>query len=287
MYAAEVLVERFRSCERVQIPLRQEVTVLIGENNAGKSSVIDAQRLLTDPLDGRRMRYFKEADVLTAAAGGPSLQLDVAGIGPQCTGAYLEALLSDGDPGSRTARWQVSWTAPQPGGRRGSTAWSQGMGLPLTGEPSARGGVRHVYLPALRDAERELASAGGDRVRMILRELLGSDEQVDAFVEQIGSELKKVAADPDVARVSQKINEPLRDPAVGAHPQVSALALAEPSFASIARSSAGAFGGCSWPAVPTRGFGTGLRQHSVHRNGDGGAGCSGGGRSDRAAGRGA
>ncbi|WP_416238205.1 AAA family ATPase [Streptomyces mutabilis] len=49
-----MLVERFRSCERAQIPLRPEVTVLVGENNAGKSSVIDALRLLTDPLDGRR-----------------------------------------------------------------------------------------------------------------------------------------------------------------------------------------------------------------------------------------
>ncbi|MEW2577659.1 ATP-dependent nuclease [Streptomyces syringium] len=237
MYVAEVLVERFRSCERVQIPLRPEVTVLVGENNAGKSSVIDALRLLTDPLDGRRTRYFEEADVLQTAAalGGPVLQLVVADIGPQHSGAYLEALLQ-GTPNSRTARWQVSWTPPQPSGRRGSAVWAQGAGLPVTGEPPVRGGVRHVYLPALRDAERELASAGGDRVRMILRGLLGDDEQVDAFVERIGTELKKVAADPDVARVSEKINEPLRDLTVGAHPQMSELALAEPTFASIARS---------------------------------------------------
>ncbi|MFJ8637245.1 ATP-dependent nuclease [Streptomyces sp. NPDC093568] len=235
---SEVLVERFRSCERVRIPLRPEVTVLVGENNAGKSSVIDAMRLLTDPLDGRRVRYFEEADVLKPAAerGGPSLQLDVAGIGPQQSGAYLEALLPEGSPDTRTARWQVSWTPPQTGERRGSTVWAQGAGLPVTGEPPARGGVRHVYLPALRDAERELASAGGDRVRMILRGLLGDDEQVDAFVERIGTELKKVAADPDVARVSEKINEPLLDLTVGAHPQMSELALAEPTFASIARS---------------------------------------------------
>ncbi|TVP36263.1 hypothetical protein A3L22_29795 [Streptomyces griseus subsp. griseus] len=214
------------------------MTVLVGENNAGKSSVIDALRLLTDPLDGRRMRYFEEADILTAAAalGGPSLQMDVADIGPQHGGAYLEALLPEGTPDSRTARWQVSWMPPQPGGRRGSTVWAQGVGLPVTAEPPARGGVRHVYLPALRDAERELASAGGDRVRMILRGLLGDDEQVDAFVERIGTELKKVAADADVARVSEKINEPLRDLTVGAHPQVSELALAEPTFVSIARS---------------------------------------------------
>ncbi|MFF9476946.1 ATP-dependent endonuclease [Streptomyces roseolus] len=148
----------------------------------------------------------------------------------------MEALLPDGIPDSRTARWQVSWMPPQPGGRRGSTVWAQGVGLPVTAEPPARGGVRHVFLPALRDAERELASAGGDRVRMILRGLLGDNDQVDAFVERIGTELKKVAADPDVARVSEKINEPLRDLTVGAHPQMSELALAEPTFVSIARS---------------------------------------------------
>ncbi|MDO0917867.1 AAA family ATPase [Streptomyces sp. DT2A-34] len=236
---SEVLVERFRSCERVRIPLRPEVTVLVGENNAGKSSVIDAIRLLTDPLDGRRVRYFEESDVLKPAAaerGGPSLQLDVADISAQQSGAYLEALLREGDPDSRTARWQVSWTPPQTGGRRGSTAWSQGAGLPVTGEPPARSGVRHVYLPALRDAERELASAGGDRVRMILRGLLGDDTYVDAFVDRIGTELKKVAADPDVVKVSEKINEPLRDLTVGAHPQMSELALAEATFASITRS---------------------------------------------------
>ncbi|MEU3862675.1 AAA family ATPase [Streptomyces sp. NPDC028722] len=238
VHVSEVLVERFRSCEKVRIPLRPEVTVLVGENNAGKSTVVDAIRLLTDPLDGRRSRYFEEADVLKSASAldGLSLQLDVADVAPQQSGAYLEALLQGAVSGSRTARWQVSWTPPQTGGRRGSTVWAQGAGYPVTSEPSARGGVRHVYLPALRDAERELASAGGDRVRMILRGLLGDDEQVDAFVERIGSELKKVAADPDVVKVSEKINEPLRDLTVGAHPQMSELALAEPTFASIVRS---------------------------------------------------
>ncbi|MFE4491850.1 hypothetical protein ACFRKD_05235 [Streptomyces niveus] len=73
-------------------------------------------------------------------------------------------------------------------------------------------------------------------MRIILRGLPGDDEQVDAFVELIGAELKKVAADPDVVRVREEINKPLLDLTVGAHPQVSELALAEPTFASIARS---------------------------------------------------
>ncbi|MFD5541022.1 hypothetical protein ACFWIJ_25195 [Streptomyces sp. NPDC127079] len=79
---SEVLVERFRTRARVLIPLRPEVTALVGENNAGKFSVIDATLLLTDPLDGRRVRYFGESDVLRAAddPGGPSLQLDLASL---------------------------------------------------------------------------------------------------------------------------------------------------------------------------------------------------------------
>jgi transposase len=141
VYVSEVLVERFRSCERVQIPLRPEVTVLVGENNAGKSSVIDALRLLTDSLDGRRVRYFEESDVLrtTADLGGPSLQMDLGSvwrIGGRWAGvgyrggltdeqwAVIEPLLPDRTP-RRGGRWTdhrlvidaVAWRF------RGNSAW--------------------------------------------------------------------------------------------------------------------------------------------------------------------
>jgi putative ATP-dependent endonuclease of OLD family len=237
VHISEVLVERFRSCETARVPLRPEVTVLVGENNAGKTTIVDALRLLTDPVDGRRSRYFEEADVLKAAERlGPSLQMELADVSPKHSGAYLEAMVHDAASDRRTARWQVSYTPPQAGGRRGSVAWSHGPGHPVTGEPPARGGVRHVYLPALRDAERELASAAGDRIRLILRGLLGEEKRVDAFVQRIGERLKEIADDEDVIAVSEKINKPLRELTAGAHAQVSELAVAETTFSSIARS---------------------------------------------------
>lgn len=261
MYVSEVLIERFRSCERACVPLRQDVTVLVGENNAGKSTVIEALRLLTDPLDGRRSRYFEESDVLrsaTAQMPGPSLQLDVADINPGQSGAYLEALVHETGPvDRRRARWQVSYTPPQGSGRRGSSAWAQGASQPVTGEPAVRGGVRHVYLPALRDAERELASAGGDQVRMILRSLLGDDKRVEEFVERVGNRLKAVTADPDVTAVRDKINIPLGDLTAGAHPQASDLALAEPTFSSIARSLRVLLGDTGAAAAPLTASGLG------------------------------
>lgn len=259
MHISELLVERFRSCERARVPLCPEVTVLVGENNAGKTTVVDALRLLTDPVDGRRSRYFEEADVLKAAAhlGGPRLELRLADVSPAHSGAYLEAMSHDADSDDRTARWQVSYTPPQPGSRRGSVAWAQGPGHPITGEPSAKGGIRHVYLPALRDAERELASAAGDRIRLILRGLLGDDAKVDAFVQRIGGQLKEIADDEDVVAVSNMINKPLRDLTAGAHTQVSELALAETTFASIARSLRMLLGDAEAQPVPLAASGLG------------------------------
>lgn len=261
VYVSQVLIERFRSCASARIPLRPGVTVLVGENNAGKSTVVEALRLLTDPLDGRRSRYFEESDVLRTQAelaSGPSLQLDLAQIAPSQSGAYVEALVHEsGSPELRCARWQVSYTPPQGSGRRGSTSWAQGASQPANAEPSARGGVRHVYLPALRDAERELASAGGDRVRMILRSLLGDDKGVEAFVHRVGEQMKAVAGDTGVTAVRDKINLPLGDLTAGAHPQASELALAEPTFASIARSLRVLLGDAGAAAFPLSASGLG------------------------------
>src|SRR5262245_48646335 len=63
MYLRELTVNRFRSCKETKVVLQQELTVLVGENNGGKSNLIDAIRLLTAPLNGRRDRYAEEADI--------------------------------------------------------------------------------------------------------------------------------------------------------------------------------------------------------------------------------
>ena len=56
-------LERFRSCPNVTINLRSDLTVLVGENNGGKSNIIDGLRLLTLPLSGRRERYPDDDDL--------------------------------------------------------------------------------------------------------------------------------------------------------------------------------------------------------------------------------
>jgi putative ATP-dependent endonuclease of the OLD family len=63
MHLDSLRLERFRSCPNVTINLRSDLTVLVGENNGGKSNIIDAVRLLTLPLNGRRERYPDDDDL--------------------------------------------------------------------------------------------------------------------------------------------------------------------------------------------------------------------------------
>jgi len=54
MYLSRFTIRRFRSCRSVEVQLQPALTLLVGENNAGKSNVIEALRLATLPLSGRR-----------------------------------------------------------------------------------------------------------------------------------------------------------------------------------------------------------------------------------------
>jgi putative ATP-dependent endonuclease of OLD family len=70
MFLERLRLQRFRSCSDTTVDLRPELTVLVGENNGGKSNVIDAMRLLTLPLNGRRDRYAEDDDVRRGTPGG-------------------------------------------------------------------------------------------------------------------------------------------------------------------------------------------------------------------------
>ena len=63
MYLKTLTVNNFRSFERSEIPLCSDLTILVGENNGGKSNAIDAIRLLTTPLGGRRELYCETTDI--------------------------------------------------------------------------------------------------------------------------------------------------------------------------------------------------------------------------------
>ncbi|APU15187.1 MULTISPECIES: ATP-dependent nuclease [Actinoalloteichus] len=237
MFISEVRLTNFRACREVTVPLRPDVTLLAGENNSGKTSVIDAVRLLTGSVHGRVPTPDRQ-DLCGAAASGEALRVeaDLKDIAPTMAGAYLEGLLpADAPGGSRSARWGLTFRPPEDDRGRGATTWSVGRDHLAAGEPALRHGVRHVYLPPLRDAVRELGSGSGDRIRLMLATLLGSREAVKAFVDHAEARLGELTEEPVITNLLTKINDPLRTVTAGAHPQQAAARFAEPTLASLAR----------------------------------------------------
>jgi putative ATP-dependent endonuclease of OLD family len=95
MFVSEITIKNFRSCRQVRVRLRPEVTVPAGENNAGKTTVIDGLRQVTDALDGRRGAALAEGDLFDGCEQDDQVGLRVvlAEIDPDQAGTYRDAFL--------------------------------------------------------------------------------------------------------------------------------------------------------------------------------------------------
>src|SRR5216684_7248440 len=63
MYLEKLAIKNFRSFDECEVLLSRDLTIFVGENNGGKSNAIDAIRLVTTPLSGRREIYCESTDI--------------------------------------------------------------------------------------------------------------------------------------------------------------------------------------------------------------------------------
>ncbi len=240
MRLTSIEARNFRSLRDLRVPVCEHLTVVIGENNGGKSNLLDVVRLLTDPLDGRRDRFW-DADDVARMPGSEAVELAATFklTSADQLGIYSQGVLDD----MQTVRYRVSYTAPVGAETRGRFTWVAGenRSSDRDPEPEARGRLRHVYLPPLRDAQRELNSGSGNRLRVILNYLLDDrnvpvNDFVDAVKRNLDS-LRSTKATGEVLNgVETAVRAPLADVSAGASPQVADISFADPDLLSIARS---------------------------------------------------
>ena len=124
MHLRRLRVMYFRSCRSTEIRFDETLTVLAGENNAGKTNAIDALRLVTAPSDARRTRSVG-ADDVRLGADGLRIEVEFARLDPPQCGIFLSALKSNGDT---SASWQYAWAPPTGAARRRSPVWTRTRG---------------------------------------------------------------------------------------------------------------------------------------------------------------
>jgi putative ATP-dependent endonuclease of OLD family len=234
MHISQVHASNYRSCRDVTVTLQPDLTVLAGENNGGKSTVIDALRVLTEPLDNGRVPWPTDAEI-TAEEATTRLDVTLTDIDSGQSGTYIEGRVPDPHSSDTfQARWGLEYQRSADDKRRGTTGWFRGADIPCA-DPALRSGVRHVYLKPLRDAVHDLGGASAGRIRAILSGLLGGQEATSAFLHQAQEALNGIIDNDIIKGLQDEINAPLEEFTSGAHPQQAGFQITDPSLASIAR----------------------------------------------------
>lgn len=173
MHLQSVRLGNFRSFDEARLELQSDLTVLVGENNGGKSNAIDAIRLLTAPLSGRREIYCEPTDV-RFQSGSARFELE-AHFAELSTGQQGRLISAATDASLTNACFGLRYDATAPNARPHLWAGRDGN----VAEPNCHDMVRHVYLPTLRDAKRSLASGNPTRIMALLNHFLEGTSAAD------------------------------------------------------------------------------------------------------------
>ncbi|MCQ9148084.1 AAA family ATPase [Ochrobactrum sp. BTU2] len=225
MYLKNFKLRNFRSFDVGEIELQSDLTVFVGENNGGKSNAIDALRLLTPPLGGRRDIYCEATDVRfqsTSTTFELEAYFEGLTIGQQgrFISAATDATLTRACFGLRFDGARVGFKPVVWAGRDGNSP-----------EPGCHEMVRHVYLPPLRDAKRSLASGNPTRILALLNHFLEGTTST-----QLAKELSRSHSHEVLAKVDGAVDEGLKALTSGVRRQTASLGFAtDEALVDIAR----------------------------------------------------
>ena len=229
MHLNSLRLECFRSCPNVPINLRPDLTVLVGENNGGKSNIIDALRLLTLPLNGRRERYPDDDDLRRGSAEKTfTLEGHFSGLSDTVKGLLISAVP---DPAADVAILGMRYQCKTSANSRGKATFWAGKFDTAEPEPGATELIRHVFLPPLRDARQALGIGGTTRITTLLQHFLVEGEEA-GFLDHV-----RRAQVPHrvVNAVNTEIDTALGNLTRGVRPQNASLGFSAEDLADVAR----------------------------------------------------
>jgi len=176
MYLSQLMIENFRQFGASDPPFALTfapgVTALVGENDSGKTAVIDAIRyaLLTRDTDYIRV----QPDDFHIADGSEAIEIVIrcrlSGLSIEEKGAFAEHLTYEDGEAVLYVHWRARRLTQSPVSRRLADV-SVRSGVDGSG-PSfdlvARQLLSAAYLKPLRDAEREMSPGSGSRLSQVL-----------------------------------------------------------------------------------------------------------------------
>lgn len=231
MYIARMTLERFRNLT-CSVDFTESLGLIIGENNIGKSNLIDALRIVLVAEAGPRAQlYVTDADFAHDGVGGPvandlSISVVLRGLSDAERARMVTCLAPSIGPDAA----RVTLRAHRHGSGRPRLEWSGGDRNNGEVEVWARTAVTYTYLPALRDASADLRPGRGNRLVQLLSVLADGGAERASIEAVIATANANLAALQPIVRAKAQIQQRLDEMTGPGYRQSVDLAFAEPQF---------------------------------------------------------
>ncbi|MBW8001211.1 MAG: AAA family ATPase [Planctomycetes bacterium] len=223
MYLKNLHIENFRGIERLDVSFRKTLNVIIGENNSGKTAILDALRICLGLGYQRREIRVRSHDFFINRYGKKSdtIRFDLTFIpdSKEERGIFIELLAANQT--ELELQLHVEFTCIDKNGeeRIRMKYWggeNEGQRLP----DALLDLFYYVHLGALRNSDRELQPGGGNRLGQLFVKLVNDVEKQKQY-----SEILNQVMDNDKSwkvlksNAKQKINDHLSQTTIASNTQ--------------------------------------------------------------------
>jgi len=213
MYLSKLKAQHFRQFEDFSMAFNKGLNLLVGENNAGKSSVIDAIRLVLDTTSAEWVN-LKSTDFLNGK-DDLKIQLKFEDLSLRESGLFLEHLTNEEvTPGVEKSVLFITLSAilaPSPFKKSQFIKTEIRSGINSDGpviERDVREYLAATYLKPLRDAKAELSAGRSSRLSQILgsnASLAGDTSTTQRIIELLTGASKEIQSDVAIQTAQDNI----------------------------------------------------------------------------------
>lgn len=218
MFLSKITIKNFRLFKCFKLTLNKGLNLIVGENNSGKTALIDAIRYTLDTNSAEWIRVSE--DDFHKNQTHFSIQLKFEDITPTQASVFVEHLTHEKvTDDKRKSVLYVNFEAhltdrTQRGTRFIRTEIRSGQNADGPAiEREIRNYLSTTYLKPLRDAEAELASGRGSRLSQILftaRELTSDTSNLDELITALLEANKKIIGNPGIDQSRENVKNQLK-----------------------------------------------------------------------------
>lgn len=215
MYIEKVEIENFRIFgEKAEIFFQKGLNMLIGENNSGKTAIIDAIRLVMSLGTYKRNLYMDESDFHVNEYGVRSLNAKISLYFNDLNEEQKAELLYLSDvinPNSNNAEIHVNYTLYL--NNKGEYRVKEevlGYNEQTIPDKECLQKLTSIYMPALRNAEKDMQPSKYSQLSQLLLKFANTKEKKENLVKIVRNMNNSIIKDITISEMQDSINKNLK-----------------------------------------------------------------------------